>query len=128
MTTYIALLRKDADSDFGVDFPDFPGCVTAGSTIDEAFAMAHEALDGHIQAMIAGRLDIPAPSSIDAILADPDNAGAVPLIVSATVTQPRIVRINITLPEDLLADIDRAADNRSRFLANAARNALNAAA
>ena len=25
MRTYIALLRKDPDSDFGVDFPDFPG-------------------------------------------------------------------------------------------------------
>jgi len=25
MATYIALLRKEKDSDFGVDFPDFPG-------------------------------------------------------------------------------------------------------
>ena len=30
MASYIALLRKDKDSDFGVDFPDFPGCITAG--------------------------------------------------------------------------------------------------
>ena len=30
MTTCIALLRKEATSDYGVDFPDFPGCVTAG--------------------------------------------------------------------------------------------------
>jgi hypothetical protein len=33
MTSYIALLRKDVDSDYGVEFPDFPGCVTAGTTL-----------------------------------------------------------------------------------------------
>jgi predicted RNase H-like HicB family nuclease len=32
MAEYIALIHKDAGSDFGVSFPDFPGCVTAGST------------------------------------------------------------------------------------------------
>src|SRR5262249_37400986 len=26
---YIALVRKDSDSDYGVSFPDFPGAVTA---------------------------------------------------------------------------------------------------
>lgn len=33
MTAYIALLRKKPTNDFGVDFPDFPGCVTAGKTL-----------------------------------------------------------------------------------------------
>lgn len=36
MTVYIALLRKDRTSDYGVDFPGFPWCVTAGSTVEEA--------------------------------------------------------------------------------------------
>lgn len=36
MANYIALLRKEEDSDFGVSFRDFPGCVTAGRTLDEA--------------------------------------------------------------------------------------------
>ena len=29
---YIAYLHKDRKSDFGVSFPDFPGCITAGKT------------------------------------------------------------------------------------------------
>ncbi|MBL0942631.1 MAG: type II toxin-antitoxin system HicB family antitoxin, partial [Alphaproteobacteria bacterium] len=33
---YIALIHKDKNSDFGVSFPDFPGCITAGKTLDEA--------------------------------------------------------------------------------------------
>ena len=36
MATYIALLRKEKESDFGVDFPDFPGCITVGKTLEEA--------------------------------------------------------------------------------------------
>jgi predicted RNase H-like HicB family nuclease len=42
MTTYIAVIHKDAESDYGISFPDLPGCVTAGSTIDEAMTMARE--------------------------------------------------------------------------------------
>ncbi len=49
MTSFIGLIRKDADSDFGVDFPDFPGCVSARATLDEARRMAQEALELHCQ-------------------------------------------------------------------------------
>ena len=31
MWHYIGLLHKDAHSDYGVSFPDFPGCITAGA-------------------------------------------------------------------------------------------------
>jgi predicted RNase H-like HicB family nuclease len=47
MTAYVALIHKDPDSDYGVSFPDLPGCVSAGSTLDEAIALAHEALALH---------------------------------------------------------------------------------
>jgi antitoxin HicB len=42
MTVYIGLIHKDDDSSFGVSFPDLPGHVTAGDTLDEAFIKAHE--------------------------------------------------------------------------------------
>ena len=45
---YIAYLHKDSKSDYGVSFPDFPGCITAGSSLDEARRMAAEALAFHI--------------------------------------------------------------------------------
>ena len=52
MAAFVALIRKEPRSDYGVDFPDFPGCVSAGRTIDEAVAMAHEALGGHVAMMV----------------------------------------------------------------------------
>jgi hypothetical protein len=33
MLTYIALVRKEKNSGFGVDFLDFPGCITVGNTL-----------------------------------------------------------------------------------------------
>ena len=48
---YIAYLHKEKDSDFGVSFPDFPGCITAGRTLEDARRMAVEALALHIQGM-----------------------------------------------------------------------------
>ena len=59
MTAYIALLRKQPRSDFGVDFPDFPGCITAGRTLDEARRMASEALLFHVDGMREDGTSIP---------------------------------------------------------------------
>jgi len=85
MAIYIALLRKDPDSDFGVDFPDFPGCITAASTIDEIPAMAVEALSGHIECMMEDGEPIPAPRSLAAVKADPHNRDAIPFLVEVDV-------------------------------------------
>lgn len=42
MKLYIGLIHKEPDSSYGVQFPDLPGHVTAGDTLDEAFVRAHE--------------------------------------------------------------------------------------
>ena len=124
MTNYIALLRKDAGSDYGVDFPDFPGCVTAGRTIDEARRMAGEALALHVEGMIEDREPIPEPSTLEAITADPQNKDAVIMLIDVPTRPSPSVRINVMLPEDIVKAIDRVSSNRSRFLAEAARAKL----
>jgi antitoxin HicB len=45
MAHYIALIHKQADSCYGVSFPDVPGVTTAGDTIDEAMQKAAEVLE-----------------------------------------------------------------------------------
>lgn len=123
MTAYVALLRKQSKSDFGVDFPDFPGCVTAGKTLEDARRMATEALQFHIEGMIEDGDPIPAPSPLDTIMADRHHRDAVAVLIDVTVRRPA-VRVNVSLPPDLLEAIDRVSDNRSRFLAEAAREKL----
>jgi predicted RNase H-like HicB family nuclease len=124
MPSYIGLIRKDDGSDFGVDFPDFPGCVTAGATIEEARRLAEEALEMHVDGMAEDGEPLPTPSSLDAIMADPANADAVAFLVTLAEATDRAVRINITLPERLLRRIDARARNRSAFLVRAAEKAL----
>jgi predicted RNase H-like HicB family nuclease len=124
MPSYIGLIRKDRDSDFGVDFPDFPGCISAGGTIDEARRMAQEALELHVRGMIEDGESLPEPTRLDAIMADPDNADAVAFLATLPEPAERSVRVNITLPERLLRRIDARAANRSAFLARAAEKAL----
>lgn len=123
MTAFIALLRKDEGSDYGVDFPDFPGCVTAGATLEQARRMAAEALALHVEGMAEDGMPVPVPASLDSIMADPDNAEAVAFLVDVPASG-RAIRLNITLPEELVQAIDRKSRNRSRFLADAARQKL----
>ena len=123
MATYIALLRKDASSDYGVDFPDLPGCVTAGRTLEEARLAAAEALALHLEGMAEDGEAAPEPSSTDRIMADPHNRDAVAFLVDAEPSS-KPVRVNVMLPSDLLRQIDRTTRNRSRFLAEAAREKL----
>jgi len=84
MRNYIGLLHKDADSDFGVSFPDFPGVVTAGTTLDGAHAMAEEALSFHLEGLMEDGAPIPEPSTLEQIMSDPNNRDGVAIIVSST--------------------------------------------
>lgn len=126
--SYIALIHKDAGSDYGVSFPDFPGCVTAGGDLDEARGMAEEALAFHMESMVADGLPIPSPSTLETVMSDPENREGVVILVKAPVTAERSVRVNITLPKDTLSAIDTYARThgftRSGFIAVAARRAL----
>ena len=44
MPQYVALVHKDSDSCYGVSFPDLPGVITGGDTIEEALEEAAEVL------------------------------------------------------------------------------------
>ncbi|NIA11285.1 MAG: ribbon-helix-helix protein, CopG family [Nitrospiraceae bacterium] len=129
MANYIAIVHKEAKSDFGVSFPDFPGCITAGKNIDEAKDMAQEALTLHIQGMLEDGDQSPVPSRLEDIMSDPDYANAIAyLVVSVPDAKPRTVRVNVTVPEMTLKEIDAVAKkrgmSRSSFLVHAAQNAI----
>jgi predicted RNase H-like HicB family nuclease len=128
MASYIAILRKDPDSDYGVDFPDFPGCITVGTTLDEARVMAAEALDFHVDGMIENGDAIPEPSSLEAVMSDPDHRDGVAILVDLPRKPNPSTRINVMLPQDIIEAIDGVTNNRSRFLADAAREKLARAA
>jgi predicted RNase H-like HicB family nuclease len=120
---YIAYLHKDGKSDYGVSFPDFPGVVTAGKTLEEARRLAAEALALHIQGMVDDGETIPEPSSLDDLAGDPAMKGAVAFLVSASAPDA-LVRVNITARESQMKKIDFLAEavgmTRSAYMVQAA--------
>ena len=100
---YIGLIHKEAKSDYGVSFPDFPGVVTAGKDLDDARAMAEEALALHIDGLLEDGEAIPDASSLEEVMSDPDNKDGVAILVAARTDGVKCDRVNVTLPEDVLA-------------------------
>ena len=125
MSEYIALIHKDSNSGFGASFPDLPGCISVADTLEVLRPMIEEALGFHIEGMIEDGEAVPEPSALDDILKAEGYLDAVAvMVVKATETEGVTVRVNITLPEKTLAQIDRKAAakgmSRSRFLVQAA--------
>ena len=129
MSSYIAVVHKDPSSDYGVSFPDFPGCITAGDSIDNVKDLSVEVLSGHIKIMKEFGEKIPTPSKLDDIVADPDYFDVVAfLVVPIPDIKSKTIRVNITLPEDILHKIDVTAKkrgmSRSSFLSHAAQSSM----
>lgn len=136
---YLAFIHSEPDENgkttFGISFPDFPGCISVGDSIEDVIAMGSEALAFHIEGMIEDGESLPKPRSADEIIADPDldewrddaQFAWVPVIMDEG--SPR--RVNISLDTGLLDAIDSEAKRRgmtrSALLASAARKEISAA-
>ena len=124
---YIAYLHKDADSDFGVSFPDIPVCVTAGTTLEDARQMAIEALALHVRGLVEDGEQIPAPSTLDDLASDPGLRKAVAVLIPLRASE-KTVRVNITARESQLKRIDRLAKKagltRSAYIVQSATSGL----
>lgn len=132
MRAYYALVHKDEDSAFGVQFPDLPGVFSAADTEDEIVANAVEALR-----LWAEDEPLPLPSSLEAIRADAEVRreladGAFIVRVPLIEDDSRVVRANVTFEAGVLRAIDEAAKSRgltrAAFLASAARKEIEGAA
>jgi predicted RNase H-like HicB family nuclease len=78
---YPAVIERGDEPGFGVFFPDFPGCVSAGDTMQQAALNAEEALRGHVSLMLSDGDAIPQPSSLDEVACDPEIREAARLLV-----------------------------------------------
>ena len=120
------VIHKDADSRYGVTVPDLPGCFSAGDTLDEAFESARDAIACHTEGLLKDGEPIPAGTSLESHQTNGDYRSGIWAIVSVDVLKlsSRTTRINITLPERVLAIVNQAAaregQSRSELLARAA--------
>ncbi|MBP1850427.1 type II toxin-antitoxin system HicB family antitoxin [Rhizobium halophytocola] len=130
MRHYIALVHKDAESAFGVSFPDLPGVFSAADEEGDLIGNAIEALR-----LWAEDAPLPAPNPIEAIVERQDirhalAGGAFLVRVPLIEDDVRVVRANVTFEAGTLKAIDEAAAKRgltrSAFLASCARKEIEA--
>lgn len=128
------LIHK-AKGRYGISFPDFPGAVSAGASVEEAMRRGAETLRFHIEGMIEDKEPLPIRRDLDALGKDKtfrtDAKDGV--VVAVLVELPgKSTRVNVMLDESLLGAIDRAAkargQTRSAFLSEAARERIKAKA
>lgn len=120
---YPVIIETDSAGGYSAFFPDLPGCVAAGETVETCFADAQEALVLHLAGMIEDGEDLPEATALAEVTVDLDVTVADILLVAAPVTG-KTTRINLTIDTTLLAAIDSVTTNRSAWLADAALEAL----
>ncbi|MCD4708462.1 MAG: type II toxin-antitoxin system HicB family antitoxin [Candidatus Sabulitectum sp.] len=122
---YPIVIHKDENSDYGVTFPDLPGCFSVGASIEEAIEMAQEAAECHIEGMLLDSEPIPVASSIENHQDNPDYKDGLWALINIDISKLSLKakRINVTMPERLLNTVDHYARNhgetRSGLLAQA---------
>jgi predicted RNase H-like HicB family nuclease len=134
MARYAALLDF-YDEQYGVVFPDIPGCVAMAGSHEAAIVEAADALAEWVADELAQGRTVPTPRTVAELLTDADVKaalanGAVLASVPLVLETGRSARANISIDEGLLAGIDEAARlhgvTRSAFLAAAARDKIKA--
>lgn len=118
----IVIERGDDTHAFGVVVPDLPGCFSAGDTLEEAFDMAKEAVEGWLEVCLDDGAEIPKPSSLEAISNLSDYQGWILGTVDVDMSKlsDKAERINITIPQRVLRRLDATAraagDSRSGYI------------
>lgn len=120
------VIHKDPDSAYGVTVPDLPGCFSAGDTADEALSNAVEAIECHVEGLLLDGESIPKSQPIERHRLKREFASGIWALVDVDLSKlsGKAKRVNITLPERILTQIDafasRTGDTRSGLLAHAA--------
>ena len=80
------VLIDGEDGAYGVVFPDLPGCVAMGATVDEALSNAEAAARDWVESMEAHGQSIPAPSAPEFVEVESGSAlASVSLVRSAPI-------------------------------------------
>ncbi|MCL1833317.1 MAG: type II toxin-antitoxin system HicB family antitoxin [Leptospirales bacterium] len=127
MKDYIALFEENGKGGYGVVFPDLPGCISAGSTYEEAYRMAHEALALYCD----GEDNVPKPRSLEKIKKEwvywkewIDNYNFLIGYITLYPLKTKVKKFNIAIDERLVKRIDRITKNRSAFIVEAIESFL----
>jgi len=124
---YPAIVEHGDAPGYSVFFPDLAGCVSAGDNLQDTANQAADALALHVRGMLEDGTALPPPSTLDNVNVDSEVREIGRILVPVELPG-RSLRINITMDEALVAQVDRAASklgiSRSGLLALGARKVI----
>lgn len=125
MTTYIypAVFHPNDDGSYTVTFPDLPGCITEGKSLDNALYMAQDALCAWMEYATESGMDISPASRPQNI---PLEAPEFTSLIRAELKDSRAVRRTVSLPKWMDDKVSETGLSLSKVLQDALKDRLNA--
>ncbi|NVO12492.1 MAG: type II toxin-antitoxin system HicB family antitoxin [Rhodoplanes sp.] len=131
MTTHVIAIVHEEAGIYGISFPDFPGCIAAGDSLDEVLRRGAAAATAYIDSLIEDGEPVPTPRTLDRLKADPsfhEDAEDSMIVALPVDLSGKSVPVDVTFDEGLVAAVDdaaaRAGLSRADFLAAAAKEKL----
>ena len=120
---YPAVFHLNADDgSYTITFPDLPGCITEGKSLENALYMAGDALTQWLEYSIEHGDSIPASSSPRTIQTEGE---AFINLIRAVVRDGRAVRRTVSIPKWLDDQVSAAGISLSKVLQDALKERLN---
>ena len=120
---YPALIEGEG-GDYGVTFPDLPGCVAIGQTLDEVIRNAEEALHDWMNSLEELGHAIPAPSQLEEVEV-PAGCALTSILMVKTQRDKPSVRLNLVLDagvaEAIISEAKRRGMSRKAYIEHVLR-------
>lgn len=102
---YPALFHPNSDGTYTVTYPDLPGCITEGKSLENAMYMAQTALSQWVEFAAEQKESLPAPSAVKAL---PSAEEEFITLIRAEIKSDRAVKRTVSLPkwmDDKVAEV-----------------------
>lgn len=121
---YPAIFHLNSDDgSYTITFPDLPGCISEGKSLENALYMAQDALRVWLQYTLDEKGPVPEPSAMGQVETAP---GEFVNLVRASVRDNRAVRRTVSIPKWMDEQVAAAGISLSRVLQDALKDRLGA--
>lgn len=118
---YPAIFHKNSNGSYTITYPDLPGCISEGKTLENALYMAQDALRQWLEYLTEEKEEIPAASAMkDIVMED----GEFVNLVRASIRDNKAVRRTVSVPKWLDEAAVAANLSLSRILQDALKERL----